>query len=197
MRALFMAIVLCITCSCAGKYPYIDLRHPIYMVTDKSFWAGCEEDPAGYESCRNDRITKIRVGANQWFNYFDSAARPRVVIVRTKEELPPHRVNKVIYLKIDKDLCGMATRTIIAAACYDWWDSSALKIVFRDESFIISRLAAHELGHALGRDDNDVPIGTGSVMSYTNPTKVLLSDIKMMCRLHRECRMEKKKMKKN
>lgn len=188
MRSFFIAIAVFGICSCA-RAPYFDLRHPVYMVADKSLWSGCgEKDSAGYETCRAFRVKQIYSGLSQWFDYFDKANRPLAVIVYSEEELPANRVNSVIYLKIKAGCCGKGY-----AAHYDRWPVSSPEIVFDRSFWITPRLVAHEFGHALGRGDNDVPEGTYSVMSYKMPTFVLPRDIKMMCRLHHECRMVKRK----
>ncbi len=190
MRSFFIAIVLVVICSCA-RAPYFDLRHPIYMVADKSFLSGCEKDPAGHEACRAVRVKKIYAGLSQWFDYFDEANRPQAVILSSKKELPSNRANNdVIYLKIEAGFCGNGN-----AACYAYGASSSSfsspEIVFEKSSEIAPRMMAHEFGHVLGREDNDVPKGTASVMSYKMQIDVSPLDIQMMCRLHRECRMLK------
>jgi hypothetical protein len=91
-------------------------------------------------------------------------------------------------LRIEAGNCGKDKLKRNNAACYR---RSVPEIVFDNPSVITPRIMAHEFGHALGRDDNDVPEGTGSVMSYKKPSRVLPRDIEMMCRLHRECRMVK------
>ena len=66
----------------AGCYdaPYFDLHQPIYLVTDSSFWAGCEEDAMGYEGCQARRTKWINKGVDQWFSHFDEATRPYAVV---------------------------------------------------------------------------------------------------------------------
>ena len=103
MRSFLIAFALVI-CSCGSsaqsfdwrpsviRIPflpsYLDLRHPIYMVTDKSFWSGCDKDPAGDKLCRAVRVTQIKEGVNQWFDYFDKADRPEAILVFSEAELP-------------------------------------------------------------------------------------------------------------
>jgi len=171
----------------------MDLRHPVYMVTDDSFWSGCEDYAFGYEACRESRERQIYAGVHQWFHYFDATNRPRVVIVHTVDELPLYMFNDVIHLQIQKGACGGKG----FAACYNWEPFSYPKIVFESSNQIIPRIVAHEFGHTLDRDDNDVPAGTDSVMSYEHPTFVLPLDVKMMCRLHHECRMVRRKIPNN
>jgi hypothetical protein len=194
MRSFLITIALFMGCSCA-KAPYFDLRHPIYMVTDQSFWSDCPDDPDDpddYEVCQTFRVKQIKAGVDQWLNYFDKANRPRAVIVFSKKKLPLNRVNVAIYLKIEAGFCGKGN-----SACYAWGASSpsfsSPEIVFEDSSWITPNRMAHEFGHVLGRNDNDVLEGTGSVMSYKVKTDVSLLDIEMMCRLHGECRMVKRK----
>lgn len=171
--------------------PYLDLRHPIYMLAGKSLWLGCEKDAIGYEPCRAFRLKQINEGVDQWLDYFDKADRPRAAIIFSEDELPSNLENRVILLGIDPGgECGKHKLGEGYIACYR---HRIPEIVFHSSSHITPRIMAHEFGHALGRDDNDVPEGTGSVMSYNKPTKVLPIDIEMMCRLHSECRMVKRK----
>ena len=194
MRSFLIAIVALGICSCAFRSgPYIDLRYPVYIVAEQSFWSGCEEDLASEDACRQSRIAQVRSGINQWFDPFEETDRPQAVILDSKDKLPWRSVNEAIYLKIEKGNCGKDARgKKKAGACYGRDNFfSPLYIVFESSIQIRPQVVAHEFGHALGRDDNDVPEGTGSVMSYDTPTNVLLMDIKMMCRLHRECGMAK------
>jgi|SRR3989344_7203588 len=193
MRSFLMIIVVLGICSCVSGGPYFNLRHPIYLVPEKSFWSGCEVDPAGKEACQNSRVSQVKAGIRQWFDPFDEAFRPQAFVLYSKEKLPRHRVNEVIYLKIEAGNCGKDARgKKKAGACYGWDNFlSPLYIVFESSSHITSRVVAHEFGHVLGRDDNDVPEGTGSIMSYDTPTNVLLMDIEMMCRKHKECPLVK------
>lgn len=175
--------------SCTSSY--INLRHPIYLVIDKSFWSGCEDDPASYEACRMNRIEQINDGADDWFKHFDKVTRPQVVIVYSKADLPSNPINNPIYLKIKDGFCGMATKTQIAAACYTDKFLSPPAIVFNLPENIISSHFAHELGHAFGRvgkEHNDMPKDTYSVMSYTlRSDHVVPIDIKILCETHPEC----------
>ncbi len=209
MRSFFTAIAFVVICGCA-KAPYVnqhhpddvpstymDLRSPIYVVVKKSFFSGCEINHADEEACRSHRISQINEGFRQWSDYFDKDARPRIVIVRSKKSLPAKLVNRPIYLRIEADFCGVDDTGRNYAACYRSSAHLALEIVFDNSSTINPRRMAHEIGHALGRKDHDVPAETGSVMSYTKRTPVLLSDVKMMCKLHHECRMVKRKYKKH
>jgi len=188
-----MAIVVLGICGC-GSAPYMDLRHPIYLVPDKSLWSGCDQNPEGNTACRATRFQRVKEGVNQWFDYFDEDNRPRVVIISSKKGLPAKRVNEIIYLKIKTGRCGKEKSGRNFAACYNWAPFSSPEIVFDRPDLVTPHLMAHEFGHALGRrGHNDVPEGEYSVMSYKLPTNVLLRDIKIMCRLHHECRMEKRK----
>jgi len=187
MRSLFIAIAFAGICSCAGA-PYFDLRHPVYMVTEQSFWSGCEKDPAGSRVCRASRLKKVGDGANQWFKSFNKATRPKVVVVSSQEKLPSNLVNEVIHLSIKTGFCSKGS-----AACYAYgWDSSfsGPEIVFESPPLIRPDLVAHELGHALGLDH--IP-DADSVMFFQPSNAVMPSDIKAMCKLHKECRLLKLK----
>ncbi len=167
---------------------FINLRWPIYLVTDSSFWSGCESDLAGYEACRAFRIKQINDGVDDWFGHFDEATRPQVVIVYSKADLPSNPINDPIYLKIKGGYCGMATSTEIAAACYYNKFISPPVIVFDLPKNITSSTFAHEFGHALGREHEDVPKDNYSIMSYTHDSgHIIPIDIKIMCKMHSEC----------
>lgn len=183
----FSAILLAMFMWGCGGTSYVDLRQPIYLIPRKSFWSGCETDPAGYKSCRLDRIKQARAGINEWFNYFPKGHRPVAIIVASEKNIPPHPINAPIYLAIGQNICTKDG----SVACYGWWQRES-EIIFISAEFI-SGLMGHEFGHALGRDDNDVPEGTESVMSYRLPTTVTPLDIRMMCKYHFECRMVKQK----
>ena len=213
MRSFFIAAAVFVVCGCAGssrlepyypvyrnirldvrpatyRTPYFDLRHPIYIMADKSLWSGCAKDRAGYKACRASRIKDIYAGLNQWFEYFDKANRPRAVIVFSGKELPANLKNKVVRLRIEADNCGEYKPGKNYAGCYR---REVPEIVFDHPSYIIPRLVAHEFGHTFGRGDNDVPEETHSVMSYGHPIDVSPLDMAMMCRLHYECQMVKRK----
>ena len=183
--------------SCA-KPPYMDLRHPFYLVTDQSFWSGCDKDPAGVEACHTFRVKQINDGIKQWFEYFDVATRPQAMVFDSEEEAPSGPVNSIIYLRIQAGFCGKDKIGESNAACYASGltsKSDGPEIVFEKPLWITPRIMAHEFGHALSRDDNDVPEGTGSVMSHKIQTNVLPLDINMMCHLHCECQMVKRRSK--
>lgn len=181
----FLIIAALLVCGCD---PYFDIRHPVYMVTENSFWIGCDKDPKGYKACQEFRVSQIYAGINQWFNYFVGNNLPRVVIVFSKNDLPSKLVNEVIYLKIEKGNCGKEN-----AACYGRDNPlSLLYIVFDDVQWVLERFMAHEFGHLLGRDDNDVPKNVESIMSYKFQKRVTPLDLKKTCALHPECKLKPK-----
>ena len=194
MRSFLIAVALIGICGCASR-PYTNLRRPIYMVADQSFWFGCDEEPRGYDACRAFRVKQIYDGVEQWFGYLDSTVRPFVAVVYSEEQVPPSTEKSVIYLRIELGFCGDRS-----AACYAWSTDSASsgpEIVFESAREITANLAAHEFGHALGRDDNDVPNGVHSIMSYTLISPVTPLDFEMVCSKHPECQDMKRKRKKN
>lgn len=170
-----------------GLNPYLNLRKPIYLVTDPSFWSACENDPAGYENCRALRIEQVSAGVNDWFKHFDAADRPRVTILYSKADLPSYPSNDPIYLKIKPGGCRTDGDKFNPPACYEHTPFSPLAIIF-DSPEEIEPHFAHEFGHALGRDHDDMPKGVYSVMSYKlDSSYVLPVDIQIMCEAHHEC----------
>lgn len=211
MRSFFNAVVVTLICGCAHGaktqpiqiQPYFDLRQPVYVYADESFWLGCEGDAAGDEACRNFRIKEIYKGFDQWFRYFLKFNRPKAIFVLTDKDMPEHPVNPVIHLGISEDFCGDAdiVETIVpkpAGACYSWdkdefISHNTVRIVFKNITQLYDRTVAHEIGHAFGRGHRDLPRGTGSVMSYHKKTDVTPLDLKTMCKMHHECRTMKRK----
>ena len=184
MRAV-SALVLAIALGGCGS-PYLDLRYPVYLVPKKSFWAGCDEHPLGPQVCRSGRIGQVFNGVDEWFRYFHPDHRPEVVVVLSANGVPFDAVNGPIYLAVDKNDCGKDSE-----ACYisRWYKETEIIFMATDK---ISDFMAHEFGHALGRDDNDVSKGTVSAMSYDLYGTVTPQDFIMMCRMHHECRIVKR-----
>lgn len=163
------------------------MRKPIYFVTDQSFWSGCNDFPDSNEACRTLRIEQINNGINEWFNYFNEAVRPQIVIVYSNADLPSNAANKPIYLKIKKDYCGQDNEKKTYPACHKVQLDSPHTIIFDSPEEIAPHIA-HEFGHALGRKHNDMPEGAYSIMSYLfQSPHVLPLDIKIMCETHTEC----------
>lgn len=202
MRSFYITAALAVICNCAGKNTntdsavvtrrpelYYNLRYPIYLVVDESFYFGCEQSPTDEAACRALRLQHIKEGVNEWLDYFDDANRPKVVFFPSTEKPPSDSANKTILVRMQSVICGRA-----ALAC--WFErKDPPEIVFANRRWIIPRIMAHEFGHVLGRGDNDVPAGTVSIMSYNTQKAVEPLDIKMVCKLHRECKMEKLKLK--
>ena len=175
------ALVLAIALTGCGTRPYLDLREPMYLVPKKSFWTGCEKHPLGPQVCRMRRVAEVFNGVYEWFRYFHPDHRPKVVLVLSVENLPANSFNELIYLAVDKNGCGKD-----AEACYNYRWYRETQIVFVSIGQIGNAMA-HEFGHVLGRDDNDVPEGVFSVMSYDKHSRVTRRDFAMMCRKHHEC----------
>lgn len=184
MRFILATLFVLTTCGCGG--PYMNLRQPIYLVPRENFWSGCESDPDGYKACQSLRVKQVNIGINAWLNYFDKHSRPVVIVVASNQDVPFYTVNEPIYLGIDKDYCEEVFDGRKCEACYrySWYRNT--EIIFSSAENIATAMD-HEFGHVLGRDDNDVPKGTTSVMSYSHPGAVSPLDFAMMCRLHREC----------
>ncbi len=162
---------------------HIDLRRPIYLITDPSLFSGCKKDIKGPAICKEWRLYQIRKGVNNWFKHFDEPMRPRVFIVPSHDDVPVDATNTVIHLQISKDYC----ESFNAAACYHYKYRNESLIVFVSWKDITARVFAHELGHAFGREHDDTPEEIGSVMSYSVPTYVLPVDITLLCQMHDEC----------
>lgn len=202
MRSFFIAVVFVAMCGCAkSSYvtplppadvvvdTYLDLRAPIYIVVEPSFWSGCKLDPAGDEVCRNLRFKQFSDGVNQWFGYFEKATRPQVVFVNSTAELPLERVNPIIRLRIKSDACLYDNGKRYHEACFYAVNSYSSYIAFRSSAHIFPGLAAHELGHALDRNHDDMPTGATSIMLpvVEREARVLLRDIDLLCKIHAEC----------
>lgn len=166
---------------------FINVRKPIYLVAESSFWSGCDNHPDGDSVCRALRVEQVLEGAREWFNYFDEADRPMVIFAYSTAEVPARTVNAPIYLKIEKDYCGFTEEKIAYPACYKNYFGSPPAIIF-DLPEEIAPHIAHEFGHALGRKHNDMPEEAFSIMSYIQQAfHVLPIDIKIMCQTHTEC----------
>lgn len=172
---------------------HIDLREPIYLVIDESFWHDCKYDPETQDECRESRVNEIRDGADSWFKHFDGATRPKVVIVYSKSDVPFNPVNDPIHIRLKKDYCGMTRLGNMAGACYQDNPWSSPSITFSSPENTNHATFAHELGHALGRRGDgrldDVSSEVYSIMAYSprDSDYVLPTDIKILCKMHPEC----------
>lgn len=176
--------------------PLIDLRFPVYLITERSFFLDCDKesalicvnDPAcALAACRKRRIDEVKNGIDDWFKHFAEPTRPRAFIVASRDEIPLGAKNPPIYLRVRSNDCNNRDGTKNSACYFKKDGSEPAAIVFDEPCHIGAQLSAHEFGHALGRDDNDVPTCIGSVMSYTISTDVLPVDMEKMCALHPEC----------
>jgi len=183
-QTLFFLIMFLGLSGCVSP-PYMNLRQPIYMITDHSFFAGCEEDANGPAACKEWRILQVKRGVSDWFEHFDEPTRPQVIIVASNGDIPDDSENTPIHLQIQSGYCNDSDGA--HPACYHYSYDSEPSIVFDSHVNIDPFLSAHEFGHALGRDNDDTPEKVGSVMSYSIPTYVLPIDIQMLCELHDEC----------
>ena len=193
MRQFMLIATLVSGLSACASPPQFDLTERFYMVTAPSFSAGCENDPAGYEVCYAGRIKMVRNGVNEWFKHFDEATRPQLFIVGSEDELPSDLANPVIHLKVEHNGCWADGKYHMA--CYHWEPGESPEIRFDASAdimldlvpFLIPSLVAHEFGHALGLEHNDIPEGTNSVMSPSVQSYVLPTDIDLLCAIHAEC----------
>lgn len=165
--------------------PYMNLRQPIYLVTDHSFFSDCQDNPKGPAACKEQRILEVKKGVNDWFKHFQESSRPEVIFVASGDNVPDDSENKPIHLRIQSGYCGSDGEA--HPACYHHSYDSDPAIVFDNYAEITPLMSAHEFGHALGRDNDDTPEEIGSVMSYSVPTYVLPIDIQLVCDAHDEC----------
>ncbi len=191
MRSFFIAITLVVICGCRTSYPYMNLRRPIYMMTDKSLWVGCKKDPTGETACRKFRVSQIQDGVDEWFRHFDEPTRPQVIIVSSKSELPRDLFNAVIYLRIQLGGCSAYYDGdgVMPGACYQVKRDSTPEIIFEEPDDVCASLVEHEFGHVLGLKHMDPKKEIFSIMlpvvlpeSYVMPV-----DVDAVCKLHAEC----------
>lgn len=165
--------------------PYLDLNEPIYLVTEPSFFAGCEEAAEGQYICQEQRIDEVRKGTEGWFGHFAEPTRPQVVFVASRDAVPVGAQNTPIHLRISSGFCDDSNGK--HEACFPYGPNKEPAIVFEDKKYIGPMLAAHEFGHALGIDHEDVPEGRNSVMTSTISAYVVPLDIEILCQIHGEC----------
>lgn len=166
--------------------PYLDLDQPIYLVTDPSFFAGCEESADGVEACHEQRLQTVRDGADDWFDHFNESSRPQAIIVASRDEVPTDAQNTPIHLRISQGSCNESAKTK-HAACFPYGPNKEPAIVFEDVKYLVPRMMSHEFGHALGIDHSDVPKGRKSVMTPVPSSYVVPLDIEILCQIHGEC----------
>lgn len=179
MRAILISVVLFALAGC--NPPHFDLSEPIYLVPEKSFWNGCEDDPAGWLTCHDNRMDSVYNGVNDWFKHFAEPTRPKVIIVYPEENVPDDAVNEPIKLRIggDRNCDGDWS------ACYSWTIGHHPAIVFRKAEYIQSSFTAHEFGHAIWRINHVEgrrSIMTNPISFYTAPL-----DVSEMCAANGTC----------
>lgn len=195
MRILFFAVVVALeigSCVHQKKTTHaplnnalFDLSESVYLVPDSSFFSGCDEDPAGEKICHDLRIGQIGYGIKKWTRYFDQDSKLELVILGSEADLPAQRKNRFVYLKLAPGLWECAGHP----ACYyntGMDHKSGPVISFDGFANITCGYAEHEIGHVFGRDDNDVPAGVRSVMSYAFPADVTPLDFQILLAMHPE-----------
>lgn len=199
-RALFFFLFFFPSDSHARR-PFIDLRHSVYLITDKSFFLDCDKesalicvnDPAcALADCRRRRIDEVKKGIDDWFKHFVEPTRPRAFVVASRAEIPPGEKNPPIYLRIMSGICD-DRRGGKSAACYsEKYGSDPAVIIFDDPGMVYPLIVAHEFGHALGYNHRDVPKTpqgfAESIMTPIPSAEVVLPwDLAVVCKIHREC----------
>lgn len=181
---LFLTFLVCL----GGCIPRqrMDLRQPIYLVTDPSFFSGCKSDRKGPAICKEWRLYQVKLGINDWLKHFDEPMRPQTIIVYSHDDVPESAENPVIHLRVRKGYCDEGTPPQVAACFHYIYRGEAL-FVFEAGNEIDAQTVAHEFGHALGREHEDTSEDIGSVMSSSRRTRVLPIDITLVCQLHEEC----------
>lgn len=181
--------------------PFIDLRHPVYLITERSFFLGCDKEPAlicandpvcALADCRKRRIRAVLDGIDDWFKHFAKPTRPRAFVVASRNNVPWDAENPPIYLRIAPGICndGSGGRS---AACYSAkYKQDPAAIYFEDPSEVYALIVAHEFGHALGYNHRDVPKNAKgykeSIMMPTPSAEVVLPwDLEVLCNIHPEC----------
>lgn len=180
MRAMLVLALLSGLFGC-GR-PHFDLRHPIYLVADDSFWNGCGDDPAGYTSCQQGRIETVYHGIGIWTKHFSEPTRPKVLLVYPAANVPADAVNEPIFLMIDE---GSGCDGKKWVACYQWGPARTTSIVFRHQTGISPLIVAHEFGHAIWMGDHihdRVSIMEPMITFYVTPL-----DVSEMCAVNGAC----------
>lgn len=199
MRALFIIAVLwCL--SCAGGYQSVEefgstnqlsipsLSYPIYLVPDYGFFLACDKmKNANKEICKKNRLRAVAAGAEQWQEYFRGQDRLAIIVV-LPEDLPAYTFNPPVYLQVDPDGCKdvQIPTSLTLLACYQA-NAVLRKIIFLKDENITSRIAAHEIGHALGVDRTIRTNIDGSHPIMSEPIgsdHVTFLDIEQLCKVH-------------
>lgn len=181
--------------------PFIDLRHPVYLITDKSFFLDCEKESAlicvndlacALADCQKRRVDEVKKGIDDWFKHFAEPTRPRAFVFASRDDVPKGEKNSPIYLRIVYGICDDRNGGK-SAACYSSKDGSDPAIIYFDEpGTVYALIMAHEFGHALGYNHRDVPkTRQGLVESIMTPVPtaetVLPWDLAVVCKIHAEC----------
>ena len=179
MRAI---LILVATLSFFGcERPFFDLREPIYLVAEESFWSGCEKDERGYMACQAERMDIVFRGVKMWFRNFDEATRPIALIIYPEENAPEDAVNEAIHLRISGDSdCDDDW-----VACYEWGPFKSPTITFRDPKYEDVPKVAHEFGHAIWLDGHVT--GRLSNMDKYALFYVVPLDVTEMCAANGTC----------
>ncbi|OGH91908.1 MAG: hypothetical protein A2534_00225 [Candidatus Magasanikbacteria bacterium RIFOXYD2_FULL_39_9] len=196
MRVLFIIAVAIASLwlgGCGTGKAYVNLRKPIYLVTEDSFFTGCEKDPAGSGACRESRSQIVRDGVMLWLNHFEKDVRPFVGIVSNRDLVPFGTTNQPIHIMVMPGGCDEVSKKKTILACYfggDWFSEPHINFTNTAPDHIAANVVAHEFGHALlGSEHYDNEDGTLSIMSEAVPIGgvVVSTDIDRLCWIHKEC----------
>jgi hypothetical protein len=189
MRALFLCLAVALFVWLPGciRFPQMNLREPIYLVTHESLFVNCKKDPADESVCREYITRQIKAGAWQWARFFSQQSHPLFLIVESKDKVPYGAINPPVEIKVEAGMCGETTDDL-TEACY------VIRGYFSNPEIILTNLAnlrpsliAHELGHVLLGPDHCHGDFSSIMSDGSLVERVQAGDINRVCARHKEC----------